>query len=235
MFQRLFKFNPRKCNSASAFSGYVHRNKSKRNIVLPLDAETVRVFEKTLIGGYSAINTRLAFDTEIFLKDPENERVLFTDGQQRVMRFSSKVIKMDENNQYGFGMTKPLPYGVIKKKKVLPTLEELEQILNNVTLDNKLGHLFVVDIGFDKVNEKTRLFNELYPPIFEKNKKIEPYERSCAQIMCAMQMTSKGKMSTLQHIAKTHATLKKKYLYTTLCRRPSLFNNQTRVDRNKNL
>ena len=237
MLQHLFKFNPRKCNSASAFSGYVHRNKSKRNIVLPLDAETVRVFEKTLIGGYSAINTRLAFDTEIFLKDPENEneRVLFTDGQQRVMRFSSKVIKMDENNQYGFGMTKPLPYGVIKKKKVLPTLEELEQILNNVTLDNKLGHLFVVDIGFDKVNEKTRLFNELYPPIFEKNKKIEPYERSCAQIMCAMQMTSKGKMSTLQHIAKTHATLKKKYLYTTLCQRPSLFNNQTRVDRNKNL
>ena len=68
MLQHLFKFNPRKCNSASAFSGYVHRNKSKRNIVLPFDAETVRVFEKTLIGGYSAINTRLAFDTEIFQK-----------------------------------------------------------------------------------------------------------------------------------------------------------------------
>ena len=135
------------------------------------------------------------------------------------MRFSSKVIKMDENNQYGFGMTKPLPYGVIKKKKILPTLEELEQILNNVTLDNKLGHLFVVDIGFDKVNEKTRLFNDFYPPIFEKNKKIEPYERSCAQIMCAMQMTSKGKMSTLQHTAKTHTTLsqkKKKSLYHSM-------------------
>ena len=176
MLQRLFQFNPRKCNSASAFSGYVHRNKSKCNIVLPLDAETVRVFEKTLISGYT------------------DERVLFTDGQQRVMRFSSKTIKMDENNQYGFGMTKPLPYGVIKKKKVLPTLEELEQILNNVTLDDKLDHLFVVDIVFDKVNEKTLLFNKLYPPIFEKIKKIEPYERSCAQIICAMQMTSTGKM-----------------------------------------
>ena len=211
LLQRLFKFNPRKCNSASAFSGYVHRNKSKCNIVLPLDAEIVRVFEKTLIGGYSCINTRLAFDTKLFLKDVESERVLFHTGQgNEVRRFSSKIIKMDENNQYGFAMTKPLPYGCIKKKKVLPTLEELEQILNNVTLDDKLGHLFVVDIVFDKVNEKTLLFNELYPPIFEKNKKIEPYERSCAQIMCIQQVNDKGKMLSLKQTTKTHATLKKK-------------------------
>ena len=116
MLQRLFKFNPRKCNSASALSGYAHRNESKCNIVLPLNAEVVKVFEKTMIGGYSCINTRLAFDTEIFLKDLENERVLFTDGEGQVRRFSSKIIKMDENNRYGFAMTKPLPYGVIKKK-----------------------------------------------------------------------------------------------------------------------
>ena len=117
---------------------------------------------------------------------------------------------MDENNLYGFAMTKLLPYGCIKKKKVLPTPEEFEQILNNVTLDDKLGHLFVVDIVFDKVNEKTLLFNELYPPIFEKNKKIEPYERSCAQIMCIQQVNDKGKMLSLKQTTKTHATLKKK-------------------------
>ena len=83
LLQRLFKFNPRKCNSASAFSGYVHRNKSKCNIVLPLDAEIVRVFEKTLIGGYSCIKTRLAFDTELFLKDVEKVRgFFFTPGKE---------------------------------------------------------------------------------------------------------------------------------------------------------
>ena len=75
------------------------------------------MFEKNLIGGYSCINTRLAFDTEIFLKDLQNERVLFTDGQGQVRQFSSKIIKMDENNQYGFAMTKLLPLGVIKKKR----------------------------------------------------------------------------------------------------------------------
>ena len=53
----------------------------------------------------------------------------------------------------------------------------------NVKLSDMLGHLFVVDIVFDKANEKTLLFNELYPSIFEKNKKIEPFERSCAQIV----------------------------------------------------
>lgn len=37
-----------------------------------------------------------------------------------------------------------------------------------MTLDDKLGHLFIVDISFKNINEKTLLFNELYPPIFEK-------------------------------------------------------------------
>ena len=49
--QKLFKYKPRKCNSASSFSGCVHKDKSKC-IALPTDAEHVRVFERTLIGGF---------------------------------------------------------------------------------------------------------------------------------------------------------------------------------------
>ena len=59
--QKLFKYNPRKCNSASSFSGCVHRDKSKCLIALLTDAEHVRVFEKMSIGGFSCVNTRLAF------------------------------------------------------------------------------------------------------------------------------------------------------------------------------
>ena len=77
---------------------------------------------------------------------------------------------MDENNQYGFAMTKPLLYGCIKLKKNLPTLDELKDLIANVTLEDKLGHLFVADIIFDDINEKTIFFNELYLPIFEKKK-----------------------------------------------------------------
>ena len=184
--------------------------------MLPLNAKVVGIFEKTLIGGYSCVNTRLAFDNEIFFKDVEHEKVLFKTAEGEVKRFSSKIIKMDENNQYGFAMTKPLPFGYMKKKRNLPTLEKLKEVLANNKLD-KLGHLFVVDIVFDKINEKTLLFNELYPPIFEKNKKIEPFERSCAQIMCLAQINKKGELRSLQQNSKTHATLKKKIfvpLYT---------------------
>ena len=63
LLQNLFKFNPRKCNSASSFSGCVQRNKSKCNIVLPTDAKKIRIFEKTLIGGYNCVNTKMGFDS----------------------------------------------------------------------------------------------------------------------------------------------------------------------------
>ena len=62
LLEKLFKYNPRKCNSASSFSGYVQGNKSKCAIAKPTDAEIIRVFEKTLIGEYSCVNTRMAFD-----------------------------------------------------------------------------------------------------------------------------------------------------------------------------
>ena len=95
---------------------------------LPTDAEHVRVFEKTLIGGFSSINTRLAFDTEILLNDNKNEKVLldfYINGKKQTKRTSSKILKMDENNQHGKAMTKPLPYGCIKKKKILLALQNL--------------------------------------------------------------------------------------------------------------
>ena len=119
LYQKMFKYNPKKCNSSSSFSGCVHRNKSKCFIALPTNAEHVRAFEKTLIGGFSCVNTRLAFDTNILLKDSNKEKVLFDleiDGKKETKRISSKILKIDENNQYGKAMTKALPYGCIKEK-----------------------------------------------------------------------------------------------------------------------
>ena len=39
----------------------------KGNYALIIQAETVDLFEKTLIGGFSCVNTRLAFDSIILL------------------------------------------------------------------------------------------------------------------------------------------------------------------------
>ena len=48
--QKLFKYNARKCNSASSFSGYVHRDKNKCVITFSTEAEhvTEKTFRKNL-------------------------------------------------------------------------------------------------------------------------------------------------------------------------------------------
>ena len=74
--KKIFKYNPRKCNSASSFSGCVHRHKSKYCIALPTDADFIKTFEKTLIGGFSCVNIRLAFYTDILVDDPDKEKVI---------------------------------------------------------------------------------------------------------------------------------------------------------------
>ena len=87
-------------------------------MLLLLEAEHVRVFKKTLIGGYRCVNTRLDFDTQILLSNKENEIAIFDleiNGQRQIKKVSTKILKMDENNQYRQAMTKPLPYGCIKK------------------------------------------------------------------------------------------------------------------------
>ena len=89
------------------------------------------MFEKTLIGGFSCVNTKLAFDTQILLNDKQNEKV------KKEKRISSVILKMDENNQYGQAMTKPLLYGCIKRKE--------RDIISH---EDKIGHLFIVDIKF---------------------------------------------------------------------------------------
>ena len=129
-----FKFNPRKCNSASSCRCCVNRDKSKVIIALPAEAETVQRFEKTLIGRFSAINTQLAFDTNILFpnKDEESKRqdlkIIYNtknNGKSETKRIVSKILKMDENNQYGNAMAKPLPDGYIKKQKKFLAFENL--------------------------------------------------------------------------------------------------------------
>ena len=67
------------------------------------------------------------------------------------------------------------------------SLEELPALLKSVTLDDNIGHVFTLDMEFSDINPKTLLFDEIYPLIFEKNKKISPHERSTSQIMSRAQ------------------------------------------------
>ena len=54
-----YGFNPRKCNSASSMSGCIEREMSKIILALPTKYEHVEIFEETVIGGFSCVNTSL--------------------------------------------------------------------------------------------------------------------------------------------------------------------------------
>ena len=81
-----------------------------------------------------------------------------------------KILKRDENNQYGNAMTKPVPTGCIKKSKKISDLRELNLLLEGISGKDKIGHLLIVDIAFDekRPTEKHYLLNEIYTPIFEE-------------------------------------------------------------------
>ena len=78
-------------------------------------------------------------------------------------------MKLDENNQYGNAMTKLLPTGCIKDDKGI-SWETFNFLLESVSFEDKIGHLYIVDIEFDVKNatEGKYAYNEIYLPIMEK-------------------------------------------------------------------
>ena len=120
-----YGFNPRKCNSSSALSGCIEREMPCVIIALSTSNEVIYIFEQTITGGFNSVNTRLAFETEILLpnlvqKNSEedsqkdyNYKVCYNiklndDKEYMKKRVITKILKLDENNQYGNGMIKPL-------------------------------------------------------------------------------------------------------------------------------
>ena len=85
-------------------------------------------------------------------------------------------MKLDKNNQYGNAITKLLPTGCIKDDKNI-SWETFIFLLESVSFEDKIGHLYIVDIEFDVKNatEREYAYNEIYPPIIEKQKTIDTY------------------------------------------------------------
>ena len=73
--QDAYGFSPRKCNSASSMSACIEREMSKVILTLPTKYEHYEIFEETVIGGFSSVNTRIAFDTEILLPNLTNGNI----------------------------------------------------------------------------------------------------------------------------------------------------------------
>ena len=119
-------------------------------------------------------------------------------------------MRIDENNQYDNGMTKPLPTGCIKDDTDL-SWGTLHFLLENVSFEYEIGHLFVADIEFDLKNATEREFayNEIYPAVIEKKKIIDPCERSVFQLLEQYKEGEKGPLFYIA-TAKAQATMLKK-------------------------
>ena len=89
-------------------------------------------------------------------------------------------------------------------------------MLDAVDHNHAIGHLFTVYIKFNEINEKTLLFYEIYPPVFEKKKKkIEPFERSTVRIMSiVVKKDGKEEINSLPYNSNMHSTLKDQIFVT---------------------
>ena len=59
------------------------------------------------------------------------------DNQKTKKRIITKILKLDENNQYGHGMTKSLPAGCIKDNSDL-SWKTFNLLLESVSLEDKI-------------------------------------------------------------------------------------------------
>ena len=118
------------------------------------------------------------------------------------------MLKLDENNQYGNEMTKPLPSGFIKDSGDI-SLETFNKLLESVSLEDTISHLFIVDIEFYLKNATKReyAYSEIYPPIIEKQRIIDPCERSAFQLIEQFVMGENHVPKAYRSTAKAHANL----------------------------
>ena len=198
-------------------SGCIEREVSKIIIALPTKDEHVEIFKETITGRFSSINTRLAFDSQVLLPNLKTKNDLKNNLMNKDFNYKivynlkmnykkvkkivvTEILKLDENNEYGNGMTKPLPTGCIKDNDYI-SWKTFNFLLESVSFQDTIGHLYIVDIEFDFKNATEREFayNEIYPPILEKLCE-SPFERSVFQLLGVKKMLRKLTDQQLKHM-----------------------------------
>ena len=107
-------------------------------------------------------------------------------------------------------MTKPMPGGAIKEKE--PSWTEYNILLEKLSLDDKKGHIFIVDIEFDHEHATDRqiMYNEIIPPFIEKDTKIEANKKSVYQLLELYSEDKNGDPNKYKVSAKAHANMPSK-------------------------
>ena len=91
---------------ASKLSDCIQREQSKVILALPTYNCIIEIFEKTLTGGFSCVNTRFSFDTELLMPNLTETDYKNMNIYERLKGFKGddlKVtyrIKLDSENSY---------------------------------------------------------------------------------------------------------------------------------------
>ena len=85
---------------------------------------------------------------------------------------------------------------------------DINKLIESVDLKDDIGHLFVVNLFFNakNANEKQLLYQEVFPPVIEKQKILEAYERSTYQLLELFDKT-KEEPKSYRCTPKSHANL----------------------------
>ena len=105
-------------------------------------------------------------------------------------------------------MTKPLLTGCIKDNDYI-SWEIFNFLLENLSFEDTIGHLYIVDIEFDIKNATEREFayNEIFPAIIEKQRTIGPCEKSVHQLLEQFVRREQHGQKAYKSTAKAHADL----------------------------
>ena len=119
----------------------------------------------------------------------------------------TKILKLDENNQYGFAMIKPTLTGCIEEKEP-PSWSDFHILLETVDLDDSIGHLllliyFLMKKTVPKSNCSTM---KLFHQSLKKQKTLDVNERSAYQLLELFDK-NKDKPKSYRCSSKSHATL----------------------------
>ena len=66
-------------------------------------------------------------------------------------RVTTKILKLEKNNKYGFTMTKSMSTGCNKESESASWLD-FNILLETVDLGDLIGHLFIVHVFYDEKN-----------------------------------------------------------------------------------
>ena len=111
-------------------------------------------------------------------------------------------------------MTKPLPTGCIKDDSDISWVS-FNFLMETVYFKDTIGHSYIVDIelAHENATEKIMVHNEIYPPIIEKHKIIDPCERSVFQLLEQYKERKRGALG-YKSTNKAYATMLKKIFLT---------------------